>query len=309
MAEVRAAGGQRPPRTTTGESQKIAGQGQQRTTTQEAAAGRLRPGEAAIYMRDGRLVIDKISDISSARLVLETARSGELGLDDIWLVNYEAEAWDYPLERDKVGNHEPSIFTRDNRQVEGRIVDFSSTRLVYQLESGEEVPANDIRRIYFTPQVPRELRQSLAEGAGIRTDGRGDGRVMDGRVASGAERPAGGRGGGMAGTWTLSGAAVDPGQERRVRAFQLTLERDGDAALAFRTGWGRKRAMTGSWRFDEAEGEVIVDLSGPGGREILIFGREGDSLVGRTYDRKTFGSLRLRRLAGAAAEEAGPIRR
>ncbi len=339
-AAAQTAGGQRPPRTTTGESQKAAGQSQPRTMAQEAVAGRLRPGEAAIYLRDGRLVIDKIIDISSTRLVLETAKSGEFGLDDIFLVNYEAEAWNYPAERDRVGNHEPSIFTKDNRQVEGRIIDFSSTRLVYELEGGGEVPANDVRRIYFTPQVPRELTQGQTGGAGTRTDGRIDGRTMDGRVASGAERTAGGatkppaegrvtsgrggvagderprldgpageRRGELAGTWTLTGAAVDPGDARRVRGFQLTLERNGDAAMAYRTGWGRKRTVTGSWRFDRAEGEVIVDLNGPGGREILTFGREDDLLIGRTYNRMTYGTLRLRRLAGAGAGDAGTIRR
>jgi len=56
----------------------------------------MKSGEAAIFFKSGDWIIDKVLDISSERLVLETEKSGEFPLRDIWMINFIDEGWDFP---------------------------------------------------------------------------------------------------------------------------------------------------------------------------------------------------------------------
>ncbi len=126
---------------------------------------RMRSGEATIILKSGDLIIDKIIDISSERLVLETANSGEFPLRDIWMINFIDEGWDIPAERDQIATADHYIFLRNEGVSAGRIVDFSSERRVFQFEGGEEVPIGQVRRIYFAKNVPGSLSRG-GQGGG-----------------------------------------------------------------------------------------------------------------------------------------------
>lgn len=215
-----------------------------------AQALQLRPGEAALYLRTGEVVIDKIVDISSTRLVVETAKSGEFGLGDVWMINYEASGWSYPAEFERLGNHVHTIFTKDGRMLEGQVVDFSSTRLAYQFESGEEVPAGDITRIYFTSLVPASLRARSSAGAGSPITGRdaagSTGRTRtDGRIAGGGDARAGGAGTAAAG----QGAADRAGRGQvEGRPGGRTEGRELEAGPGGReSGLDPRRLLAGTW--------------------------------------------------------------
>jgi hypothetical protein len=88
----------------------------------------LRGGDAAIYMKSGDLLVDRINDISSARFVLETANNGEIPLRDIWMINFVNEKWDFPDERALLETSDHYVFLKNGSVSTGRIVDFSSDR-------------------------------------------------------------------------------------------------------------------------------------------------------------------------------------
>jgi hypothetical protein len=130
-----------------------------------ATAGqtRMRSGEAAIFFKSGDSIIDKILDISSARLVLETENNGEFPLRDIWMINFIDDGWDFPGERDQMEPRDHYVFLRNEGVSAGRVVDFSSDRRVFQFEGGEEVPIGQVRRIYFSRTSPARSRPGRAD--------------------------------------------------------------------------------------------------------------------------------------------------
>jgi len=119
---------------------------------------RLRSGEAAIYFKSGDLIIDKVVDISSTRLVLETENNGEFPLRDLWMINFVTEEWNFPDERNLIETNDHYVFLRNGDVSSGRIVDFSSEQRVFEFETGEKFPIGQVRRIYFSKTVPRGLR-------------------------------------------------------------------------------------------------------------------------------------------------------
>ena len=119
---------------------------------------RLRSGETAIYFKSGDVIIDKILDISSERLVLETENNGEFPLRDLWMINFVTEEWNFPNERNLIETNDHYVFLKSGDVSSGRIVDFSSEQRVFEFESGEKFPIGQVRRIYFSKTVPRGLR-------------------------------------------------------------------------------------------------------------------------------------------------------
>jgi hypothetical protein len=119
----------------------------------------LRSGAAAIYFKSGDVIIDKIVDISSARLALETENNGEFPLRDLWMINFIDEGWNFPNERNLLETNEHYVFLRSGVVSSGRIVDFSSEQRVFEFETGEKFPIGQVRRIYFAKAVPRSLQR------------------------------------------------------------------------------------------------------------------------------------------------------
>jgi|GEM_PF-1749728 hypothetical protein len=237
--------------------------GQSQIQNQNQNQARLRAGEAAIYLRSGDLFVDRIIDISSTRLVLETANSGEFPLRDVWMVNYINEGWDFPEEREQQETNEHYIFLRDGGVIAGRIIDFSSAQLVYEMRGGEKIAPGRIRRIYFSRQIPSGLAEQ--------ENNQGGGRVADAVI----------------GTWTaMSGG----------RGFQLQLQNGGGARLTGTTRGGERFDATGRWGFQQGDNAiVVVNLDSGRRQETLTFGRDGELLIGIVYDKGVYGNLRLRR--------------
>jgi hypothetical protein len=227
-----------------------------------SAAAQLRSGEAAIFFRSGDVIIDRIVDISSTRQVLQTANSGEFQVREVWMINYINDSWDFPGERDQIETNEHYFFLKNGDVIAGRLTDFSSTRLVYQLQTGDEIAPGRIRRIYFSKRVPVGLQDQ------------------------------GGAGGG--------GGAVDvvPGTYRAVsnnRNVELRLDEGGGARLMYNDG-GQRRTMNGTWNLKRGEEAiVVVNIGNATERKTMTFGRDGQLLIGIVYDKDLLGALRMRR--------------
>jgi hypothetical protein len=123
-----------------------------------ARAQRLRAGEQAIFLKSGDEIVGRITDISSTRLVLQLADGTEIPLRDLWMVNFVNEEWNFPQERNLIETNEHYVFLKSGDVASGRIVDMSSEQRVFEFETGEKFGIGQIRRIYFSRNVPRGLR-------------------------------------------------------------------------------------------------------------------------------------------------------
>jgi hypothetical protein len=213
-----------------------------------AAAGqtRMRSGEATIYLKSGDPVIDKIIDISSERLVLETENNGEFPLRDIWMINFIDDAWDFPQERDQLDARSHFVFLRNGGVSAGRIVDFSSERRVFEFEGGEEFPIGQVRRIYFTRNVPASLKGG------------------------------GGQGGGGGSVWAGTFYRDVPSPP-----MEIELGDDGSARLSIETARGRTVVLRGRWT--DVDGRSIrVNVRNEtiaSDQRTIVFGLERDTLI------------------------------
>lgn len=214
---------------------------------------RMRSGEATIYFRSGDSIIDKILDISSERLVLETENNGDLPLRDLWMINFIDDGWNFPAERDQIETRDHYVFLRNNAVSAGRIVDFSSERRVFQFESGEEFPVGQVRRIYFAKDVPGSL-------AAKRPDTPKD--VV-------ATNP-------WVGTFSRRGPSATEVVLREDHTAQLTLGRGGAKETGFNGRWQQINA--GSIRV------IVTNQVNPRDMRTMTFGLEGDTLISLSGD-------------------------
>jgi hypothetical protein len=103
-------------------------------------------------------MIGNIADISSERLVLELQDGTNIPLRDLWMINFVTEEWNFPSERNLIETNEHYVFLKSGDVASGRIVDFSGEQRVFEFETGEKFALGQVRRIYFSKNVPRGLR-------------------------------------------------------------------------------------------------------------------------------------------------------
>jgi len=121
----------------------------------------LHAGEAAIYKIGGFLLVDRINDISITRHVLETEYNGQIPLQNIWMINFVDDKWNFPEERKLLTTNDHYIFMKNGAVSSGRIVDFSSVRRWFEFENGQKFPIGEVRRIYFSKTLPPGLAEQL----------------------------------------------------------------------------------------------------------------------------------------------------
>ena len=214
-----------------------------------ATQTRMRSGEATIFFRSGDSIIDKILDISSERLVLETENNGAFPLRDIWMINFIDDNWNFPAERDQMEPRDNYVFLRNDAVSAGRIVDFSSDRRVFQFESGEEFPIAQVRRIYFSKNVPNAIQ------------GKGGATVAQSVVASSP----------WVGTFSRMGPA----------AVEIILREDHTAQMTMGRGAAREMGFNGRWE-QINQGSIRVTVTNQTNTRDLrtmTFGLEGDTLI------------------------------
>jgi hypothetical protein len=228
------------------------------------ASAQLRAGESAIFFKSGDVVIDRIIDVSSTRLVLQTQNSGEFPLRDVWMINYVNDQWNFPNERNQIETNETYFFLKSGDIISGRIIDFSSRQIVFELEGGEKIQPGRIRRIYFSKRVPAALQNQNNQ------DNQGD---QGGDPAVGTYR-------------SIAGSNVE-----------LGLGPDGTARVTMLNGG---RTWLGTWGYKPGDAAILIVRVNEGGKlktqHELTFGRGGNELLGLNFDKALFGqTLRLRK--------------
>jgi len=125
-------------------------------------AEKLEAGKAALFLQGGKMVIGEIADLSSTRLVFTLRDGQEIALNRIWMINFVNTDWNFPEERKKMEKDQHYLIFRNERMTSGKIIDYSGAR-GFQFDTKEEVPMAQVRRIYFTNQLPSAYESRLAE--------------------------------------------------------------------------------------------------------------------------------------------------
>jgi hypothetical protein len=125
----------------------------------------LEAGRAALFLQGGKMVVGEVVDISRTRLVVQLRDGQEFPFHRVWMINFVNTDWNFPEERERLEKDEHYIFFRNDRMTSGQIIDFSSTRKVFELDTEEEVPIARVRRVYFTNRLPAAYESRLAEEA------------------------------------------------------------------------------------------------------------------------------------------------
>lgn len=233
-------------------------------------AEELKPGTAAIFMQGGRMNIGEIVDISRTRLVLQLKDGREFSLERVWMINFVNTDWNFPAERERMEKEEDYVFFKNNDITSGRIIDFSSTRRVFQLDTREEIPIGRVRRVYLSRHLPPAYEARLKqEEAAKKPDFIG---VYQGeiRLSSG-----------------------------EVRTVVLTLNGDKTAQVRFELPQTQTpTTQQGSWS-ENPDGTITVRLAAAGrirrpDQGPLIFKWENNELVSIQHDPRLWGPDELR---------------
>lgn len=235
------------------------------------AAEDLYGGRAAVFMKDGGMVVGEIVDIAGRPLHFELRDGQRLPLQDIWMINFINTEWNFPAEREKIERNAHYLFYRDGRMMSGRIIDIISPR-VFQFETDEQVPLEEVRRIYLTNQLPAAYQSRLAE-----------------KKTESTQNYIG----------TFSGEATPP--SGGTRTVTLTLYENKTALLTQVFPQGQEPiAEQGTWTLNP-DGTITLTTSRPGQGRIrraqnvpLIFRLENDELVALQFDQWVWGSGGLR---------------
>jgi hypothetical protein len=237
-------------------------------------AEELKAGTAAIFMQGGRMNVGEIGDISRTRLVLQLKDGREFSLERVWMINFINTDWNFPGERERMEKEEDYIFFKNNDITSGRIIDFSSTRRVFQLDTSEEIPIGRVRRVYFSRHLPPAFESRLkGEEAAKKPDfvGAYKGEI---RLSSG-----------------------------EVRTVVLTLNEDKTAQVRFEYPYPKtSTTQQGSWS-ENPDGTISVRIVFPGrvrrpDQGPLIFKWENNELAAIQYDPSLWGpnGLRLKKI-------------
>jgi hypothetical protein len=237
---------------------------------QSLPAEELQTGMAAIFMQGGKMNTGVIGDISRTRLVLQLKDGREFSLDRVWMINFINTDWNFPEERARMEKDEDYIFFKNNAITSGRIIDFSSTRRVFQLDPSEEVPIGRVRRVYFSRYLPPAYEARLREEEAAKKKN-------------------------FVGTY--KGEIRLPSGE--VRKVNLMLNEDKTAQVRFEYPQGRLSAtQQGRWS-ENADGTVTVQFVFPGqvrrsSQQPLVLKWENDELVAIQYDQSAWGTSGVR---------------
>jgi hypothetical protein len=243
-----------------------------------AGAQELPRGESAIFLKNGQVIIDHIVSYSNSSPIVRT-RNQEINVQDIYLINYEENAWDYPAEREQMDGNAHFIFLNNGNVIGGQIVSYrkqddvkARTPWGFAIRSRAGVATYqtpNVKRVYFANALPNAYQnQGQSTNRGInRGRNRNQGQVDNPIVGS-------------------FGAVCN------TNASQLQMNADGTARLVMNNG----QSIGGTWMFNRGDTSIIVLRLNNGGSIMeMTFGRDGNDLVGLNYDKKMFGQLRFRR--------------
>jgi hypothetical protein len=123
----------------------------------------LKAGEAAIFYRNGDMIIDEVTGISSARHVLELKNVPEIPLNNLWMINFINTEWFHFKELELVETNQHYIFLKNGEVYIGRIFNFNVGLRHFEFAGGEKFPLAQVSRIYFTRNIPERYKLEMKQ--------------------------------------------------------------------------------------------------------------------------------------------------
>lgn len=77
----------------------------------------------------------------------------QINTQDVWMINFEDEKWNFPDEREQLNENQDTIFLWDGEVLYDVIIDYSKSRQTFRLENTEPLKLADVKRIYFCCNV------------------------------------------------------------------------------------------------------------------------------------------------------------
>ena len=86
--------------------------------------------------------------------------NSQINTQEIWMINFENNQWDFPAERNQLNQQKDTIFLKDGEVLYDTVTDFSKTRGTFQFRGLDPIHESQIKRIYFccTP-LPNVYKQ------------------------------------------------------------------------------------------------------------------------------------------------------
>ncbi len=109
----------------------------------------LSAAQSVTFLHDGNVITDTIVDMSSRTGQVEYRRSPKIHKSRIWMINFENSQWNFPAERKRLSRKTDTIFLRNGHVQNVTIVDFSSSRRMFEFRKGSSVHESKVKRIYF----------------------------------------------------------------------------------------------------------------------------------------------------------------
>jgi hypothetical protein len=113
------------------------------------------------FYRNGDMIIDEVQGVSSARNVLELKTVPEISLNNLWMINFINTEWLHLKELEVVDTNQHHIFLKNGEVYSGRIVRFDLKLACFEFASGETFPVGQVRRIYFTRNIPEKFEREV----------------------------------------------------------------------------------------------------------------------------------------------------
>ncbi len=103
------------------------------------------------FLVDGRIVEDPLSYLNSRKAGFMEGL--QINTHDLWMINFENNQWNFPNERNQLGNDSDTIIMNDGEVIHARITGFSKTKGTFTFQDMDPIHESYIKRIYFCCQV------------------------------------------------------------------------------------------------------------------------------------------------------------
>jgi hypothetical protein len=79
--------------------------------------------------------------------------NSQINTQDLWMINFENNQWDFPAERNQLNRQKDTIFLKDGEVLYDIVTDFSNRRRTFQFKGMDPIHESQIKRIYFCCNV------------------------------------------------------------------------------------------------------------------------------------------------------------
>ena len=144
-------------------------------------------GKCSTFFLDGNVIVDTVNFMSSRSNRLGFINSGMFNIYNIWMVNFIGNEWNFPEEREQLGQTTDTLFLRNGGIIRDKIVTYSTQMKVFRFDKSAEIHISAVKRIYFCcSKLPDYYAEKLRTGEGTEAvyyTFMVDGRVIDSPIA------------------------------------------------------------------------------------------------------------------------------